>query len=82
MEFDVICIKCQRKMKVKKVGVHVVEFTEWKMTVPYKFFEADLFECPICHFETISRFGSPTHASELSKGVIDELVAAANYKFF
>lgn len=58
MARGLVCVKCKKFLRVKKVGVVLEEGmpisdTEWG---PYKMWIADLHECPTCGFELIAGF--------------------------
>lgn len=51
-----LCVKCQAQYQVKRLGVTVIE-TSGNPPKPFRLWRADLFACPICNAELITRFG-------------------------
>lgn len=53
-----ICVQCHVEMKIKTIGVEVTEMICVYPPQPYKIWNADLFQCPICKVEVIASFGN------------------------
>jgi len=54
-ESNYVCVKCEREMELKEMGVLVEEHRG--QDLPYKIWEADLRECPGCGFQILAGFG-------------------------
>ncbi len=50
-----VCVQCQARMGVKRMGVSVVE-TAGVPAKPFRLWRADLLQCPICGKELLARF--------------------------
>ena len=50
-----VCVQCQARMSVKRMGVAVVE-TAGVPAKPFRIWRADLMQCPICGRELLSHF--------------------------
>jgi hypothetical protein len=53
---NTFCVKCQTFLIISDIGVAVEEIMGDGQ--PYKLWTADLFECPTCGMQVITRFGS------------------------
>ena len=68
-----ICVKCNKQLKVVKVGVNVVERAEFG---DYRLWAADLLECPNCKHQVVSRFAERPqieHYDDNFEDVLSEL---------
>lgn len=72
----ILCVNCQRKMVVAKNGVHVVETFGRDSDDPYKLWNADLLECPDCHFQVVSGFGANNYAEHYQPDFSEKLERA------
>ena len=52
-----VCVNCQTELQIEKTGVFVIEMF-LDPPVPYKIWNADLWQCPGCHTEIVSGFAS------------------------
>lgn len=52
-----ICIKCKVEFRCKKNGYHAV-LLSGTPPEPYQIWDADMWECPSCHAQILSGFGS------------------------
>jgi hypothetical protein len=52
---DKMCAKCHIELHCKQNGVYVMEYAG---QLPYKLWEADLWDCPGCGAEIVVGFGS------------------------
>lgn len=50
-----VCVQCQARMGVKRMGVAVIE-TAGIPANPFRIWRADLMQCPICGRELLSHF--------------------------
>lgn len=51
----IVCVQCQARMGVKRMGVAVVE-TAGIPAKPWRLWRADLLQCPICGKELLAHF--------------------------
>ena len=49
-----VCVKCNRTMRVAKVGAEVVEL--YQVDKPYKIWACEIFECPECSCRVTSNY--------------------------
>ena len=49
-----VCVKCEKKMFVRQIGVALVE-TTGKEHRPHSIIEADIEECPKCEIQIIAK---------------------------
>lgn len=61
----IICVNCNQKMGLTKMGVIVLE--KFEDGSPYKLWSADLFECPTCGHLIVSQFGDKPMAEHYEK---------------
>lgn len=53
----VVCVDCNREMRVDSIGVPAVELDEGLK--PYKLCYGDICKCPNCGKKTLARWGRP-----------------------
>jgi hypothetical protein len=66
-------------MKVTQIGVTLIETTGTEQK-PYKIFQADVLECPICEGRMIFTDARPTHASMCNDFTFQGIVNVARSK--
>jgi uncharacterized protein YbaR (Trm112 family) len=70
------CPTCKTALKVHKIGALLVE-TNSPSQLPYKFYQADILECPICGNETVYTNARPDHAGTMKEKEITERIFQA-----
>ena len=71
-----VCVQCQARMSVKRMGVAVVE-TAGNPAKPFRLWRADVIQCPICGKEILSHF-SHEPAAEQHHDDFEAALAAAS----
>jgi hypothetical protein len=68
---DLVCVKCQRKLRIEKNGVNAIEFTpvhtkegKFLQLEPYQVHDTDKWKCPTCGIEVLAGFGQQPWAIE------------------
>lgn len=67
-----ICVNCNRRMKVHKIGVPAIEYQDALYIIPYKVWRCDTVQCPECKTVAATRFADkPTekHDKDFKKEV-------------
>lgn len=75
----IVCVQCQAEMQVKKLGVTVIR-TFGIPAVAMSIWRADLFGCPLCNRESLSRFGHEPVMESHEQGFKAELMKITPYK--
>lgn len=70
------CVSCKCALRVQKIGGLLVE-TNTPSQLPYKFYQVDILECPICGIETIYTNARPEHASTMKEKEVTEKIFQA-----
>ena len=63
-----VCVECEVDMRPFKNGVALLDMALWG---PYKIWEADLWQCPICGHEVIVGFGEQPIYEHYQEGFED-----------
>ncbi len=53
-----VCVKCEVELEPKKNGVGCLDYAKLSVdSQPYQIWDADLWECPNCHYQIVTGFG-------------------------
>lgn len=77
---NLVCVKCQAFMGIKKMGVAVIE-TVGVPPMPTRIWRADLLACPICGAEMLANFGHEPVAEKHEAGFASALSGLNGHKY-
>ena len=67
-----ICVKCQKAMRVDKIGVHII-LMAYNPPRPYEVWQGDVWKCPKCNAEFVARYGDHAIAMHFQPKFEEEL---------
>lgn len=69
------CTHCKVDMKVQMIGVLLIE-TYTPSQLPYKMYQADVLECPICGHEFVFTDARPRHLTQETPDQIKQAISS------
>ena len=75
MRIRPVCVRCQVGYQIAKSGVYLIEMFN-DPPEPYKLWNADLWQCPICNHQIVRGFGN--EAVQHFQADLNEIVGKLN----